>query len=159
MVSVLLVVSFWVNPVMNDARSGREFIERVERAANPRAPLGFVAFKEQYLLNARRPVVHFGHARWREGAQETMDAAHWMSLEPKRQLVVNRDSLDLCFKHSQRLALGSANRRQWFLVHGAVEPKCVERGALHLTHLYNPPLSTSANIVPRRSSRSRTQRE
>src|SRR5690606_10165286 len=66
----LLVVSFWINPAMNDARSGRAFMERVERTADPYAPLGFVAFKEQYMLQVQRPVVHFGHARWREGERE-----------------------------------------------------------------------------------------
>jgi len=153
LVSVLLVVSFWINPVMNEARSGREFIHRVEQVANPQAPLGFVAFKEQYLLNARRAVVHFGHARWREGAQETMDAARWMSVAPTRQLVVDQDSLELCFKTSQQIPLGDANRKQWFLVQGAVAPKCVEHGALNLAHFYNPPLGSSAMITARQPDR------
>jgi hypothetical protein len=124
-------------------------MERVERVANSSAPLGFVAFKEQYLLNAQRPVVHFGHARWREGEQETMDAARWMSGAPERQLVVNESSLELCFKDSQRTALGNANRSRWFLVRGAVEPKCVEHGAPDLAHFYNPPLGKSVKIARR----------
>jgi 4-amino-4-deoxy-L-arabinose transferase-like glycosyltransferase len=158
MISVLLVVSFWVNPAMNDERSGREFIQRVEQAANPHAPLGFVAFKEQYLLNARRAVVHFGHARWREGAQETMDAARWLSIAPTRQLVVNQASLEQCFKPSQHIALGNANRQQWFLVQGAVEPKCVKQGTLNLAYFYNPPLSPSAKIAARHFDRRHAQR-
>jgi 4-amino-4-deoxy-L-arabinose transferase-like glycosyltransferase len=151
--SVLLVVSFWVNPSMNDARSGRAFIERVERAADQHALLGFVAFKEQYLLNARRPVVHFGHARWREGEQETMDAGRWMSGAADRQLVVNQASLDLCFSRSQRTALGNANRNQWFLVRGTVDAKCVAQGKPDLAHFYNPPSSESAKIVERQHDR------
>jgi 4-amino-4-deoxy-L-arabinose transferase-like glycosyltransferase len=151
--SVLLVVSFWVNPVMNDARSGRAFVERVERAADPSAPLGFVAFKEQYLLYAQRPIVHFGHARWHESEQETMDAGRWMSVAPERQLVVNQASLDLCFKDARRTALGSANRNQWFLVRGRVEPRCIEHGSLQLAHFYNPPpteLAEDCCAAPRR---------
>jgi len=137
--SVLLVVSFWVNPVMNDARSGKTFIARVERTADPRAPLGFVAFKEQYLLQVQRPVVHFGHARWREGAQETMDAARWLAESPDHQLVVNETSLQQCFQAANRKELGIANRNRWYLVSGAVNPDCVRGGAPNLAHFYNPP--------------------
>jgi 4-amino-4-deoxy-L-arabinose transferase-like glycosyltransferase len=157
LVSVLIVVSFWVNPAMNDARSGREFIRRVEQSADPDAPLGLVDFKDQYLLNARRPVVHFGRLRWREGPQETMDAARWMTGAPARQLVVHRESLDECFKPSQKIPLGIANRKQWFLVQGEAEAKCVKQGTPNLAHLYNPPVRSSVNIAARQFDRPRTK--
>jgi 4-amino-4-deoxy-L-arabinose transferase-like glycosyltransferase len=147
--AVLLVVSFWINPAMNEARSGKAFVARVERAANPSGPLGFVAFKEQYLLNAQRPVVHFGHARWRESEQETMDAGRWMSGGPGRQLVVNQASLERCFRSAERESLGIANRTQWFLVRGAVDPRCVERGQPHLAHFYNPRSPDSGKMAAR----------
>ncbi|HET9447899.1 MAG TPA: hypothetical protein VFO35_16660, partial [Steroidobacteraceae bacterium] len=73
--AMLLIVSFWTNPQLNDARSGESFVAGIEQAADPRRELGLVAFKEQYLLHARRPIVHFGHARWREEEQEWADAA------------------------------------------------------------------------------------
>jgi hypothetical protein len=151
--ALLLIVSFWVNPTMNDSRSGRAFIARVEAAADPSAPLGFVAFKEQYLLNVTRPVVHFGHARWREGDQEAMDAGRWMSGAPDRQLVVNQASLALCFSGAEIEPLGTATRIQWYLVRGAVEPGCVRRGQADLAHFYNPPTVKSARISERRTSR------
>lgn len=147
--SILLVVSFWINPAMNEARSGKAFIARVERTANPSGPLGFVAFKEQYLLNAKRPVVHFGHARWREGEQETMDAGRWMSGGPGRQLVVNEESLQRCFQGAERESLGIANRTQWFLVRGSVDRRCVERGQPHLAHFYNPRSPVSGKMAAR----------
>lgn len=137
--TVLLVVSVWINPAMNDARSGATFVDRVERAANPAAPLGFVAFKEQYLLQIQRPVVHFGHARWREGRQEAMDAARWMAQSRDRQLVVNEASLQACFAHAERKKLGVANRNRWYLVQGSVKPKCVRGGKANLAHVYVPP--------------------
>jgi 4-amino-4-deoxy-L-arabinose transferase-like glycosyltransferase len=139
LVCVLLVVSYWVNPAMNDARSGRMFMARVERAADPAAPLGFVAFKEQYLLHATRSIVHFGHARWRESEQETMDAARWLSESPERQLVLNDASLEMCFPNASRMALGKANRNQWFLVRGSVEPECIEGGTPGVAYFYYPP--------------------
>lgn len=138
-VCALLVVSFWINPTMNDARSGKAFIERVERVANPHAPLGFVAFKEQYLLQARRSIVHFGHARWRESKQETMDAARWLAESADHQLVVNEESLQRCFTEAHRKPLGWANRTHWYLVSGEVAPDCVRRGQPNVSHFYNPP--------------------
>jgi hypothetical protein len=153
LVALLLVVSFWVNPVMNESRSARGFIERVEAAADPSAPLGFVAFKEQYLLNVTRPVVHFGHARWREGDQEAMDAGRWMSGSPERQLVVNQAALAVCFRRAESTPLGSANRIQWYLVRGAVEPGCIRRGKPDLAHFYNPPTAKSVKISARHMGR------
>jgi len=151
---VLLVVSFWINPELNEARSGRAFVERVERTARADAPLGFVAFKEQYLLNARRPVVHFGHARWREGEQETMDAARWLAESRDGQLVVSATSVELCFKNATRESLGQANRIEWFLVRGMVEPSCVTRGAANLALYYDPTTGVHAMMSDRTGDRS-----
>lgn len=144
---VLLIVSFWVNPAMNAARAGHTFVERVVRKANPSAPLGFVAFKEQYLLQIHRPVVHFGHARWRDEVQETLDAARWLAESPAHQLVVNRTSLERCFAHANRRSLGVANRAEWFLVQGTVDASCVRGGRPNVAHSYNPPGSTSQHTV------------
>lgn len=153
LIAVLLVVSFWINPHMDDSRSGRAFIERVAQAADPKAPLGFVAFKEQYLLQVRRDVVHFGHARWREGEQETMDAARWMSGSADRQLVVNAQSLQQCFQSANRIALGNANRAQWYLVRGTVDERCIAGGTPNLAHFYKPPVDATGRMAPRHTDR------
>jgi 4-amino-4-deoxy-L-arabinose transferase-like glycosyltransferase len=146
---VLLVISYWVNPVMNDARSGKRFIERVVATADPNALLGFFEFKEQYLLQIERPVVHFGHARWREREQEAMDAARWLSRAPARQLIVDRPALMQCFQEAQRWALGTANRTEWFLVSGAADSHCVEQGEDKAAHTYDlPRILHSAAVQP-----------
>src|SRR5690606_520836 len=94
--TALLTVSYWVNPKMNAIRSGAAFIARVEQIDDPNDELGFVGFKEQYLLNVHRPIVHFGHARWREADQEAADAALWLSGSQDRQLVVNEYTRQQC---------------------------------------------------------------
>ncbi|HEX4972395.1 MAG TPA: glycosyltransferase family 39 protein [Steroidobacteraceae bacterium] len=136
----LLIVSFWINPELNDARSGADFVARVERAADPRQELGLVAFKEQYVLNARREIVHFGHARWREAEQEMADAALWLSGKPGRQLVINDDAREACFREAPAQSLGAANRSEWFLVKGGADPACVARGKPGVAHYYLPPV-------------------
>lgn len=126
--TTLLTVSFWINPAMNADRSGASFIARVEQAADPNAELGFVGFKEQYVLQARRPIVHFGHARWREAQQETDDAALWLSRDPTRQLLVGKEAKNRCFANAQITELGTANREQWFLVRGEASTSCASDG-------------------------------
>ena len=135
----LLTVSYWVNPVMNAARSGAGFIDRVEAIDDPNAELGFVGFKEQYLLNVHRPIVHFGHARWRESDQEAADAALWLNGSERRQLVVNDHARQLCFSHTTAQALGEANRSQWYIVRGKPDEKCVARGKAAALYSYAPP--------------------
>lgn len=137
--SLLLVVSFWVNPAMNTARSGADFVHYIEELSDPNRELGFVAFKEQYLLNAKRTIVHFGHARWREAEQEAFDAAHWLHRDQRRQLVVTDFARDLCFSQAQARPLGTANRIDWFLVEGSADVACVERGRSSSAQTYLAP--------------------
>jgi hypothetical protein len=137
--TVLLVISFWVNPVMNPVRSGATFIIRVEEHDDPHAELGFVSFKEQYLLNVHRPIVHFGHARWREPEQEAADAALWLSRSERRQLVVSEHIRKLCFADASAESLGAANRVQWYIVRGQPSQECVARGNEAAVYHYAPP--------------------
>jgi 4-amino-4-deoxy-L-arabinose transferase-like glycosyltransferase len=140
--TALIVVSFWINPQLNDARSGESFVARVEQTADPRRELGLVAFKEQYVLTARRPIVHFGHARWREADQEMADAALWLAGEPGRQLVINDEARAACFEHAPVQPLGTANRIEWYLVSGGADEACVARGKRGAAHYYFPPGGT-----------------
>jgi 4-amino-4-deoxy-L-arabinose transferase-like glycosyltransferase len=137
--TTLFVVSFWVNPQLNETQSGAAFVARIEQTAEPRQELGLVAFKEQYVLNARRDIVHFGHARWREAEQEMADAALWLSGKPGRQLVINDYARTACFPNAPVQALGNANRSEWFLVREGAEPSCVARGKPGAAHYYLPP--------------------
>jgi hypothetical protein len=140
--TMLLIVSFWVNPQLNDARSGKSFVARLEQAADPRHELGLVAFKEQYVLLARRPIVHFGHARWREEEQEMADAALWLAAKPGRQLVINDEARAACFGSAPVQPLGNANRSGWYLVREGADPACVARGKRHAEYNYLPPDGT-----------------
>ena len=140
--TVLLIVSFWANPQMNDERSGESFVARIEKTADPQQELGLVAFKEQYVLNARRSIVHFGHARWREAEQEMADAALWLSEKPGRQLVINDSARTACFSHAPVQSLGQANRSEWYLVSGGADQSCVTRGKPGAAHYYLPPGGT-----------------
>ena len=139
--TVLLVVSFWVNPALNTVRSGEAFVARIGSYADPTKELGILSFKEQYLLRIRRAVVHFGHARWREQGQEAADAALWLNQKPQRQLIVTGYAKDMCFQDAQTVALGTANRDDWFLLVGRTPSACAAKGELGAAQLYVPPTS------------------
>jgi hypothetical protein len=120
---------------MNSARSGADFMRRVERTADPARELAIVSAKEQYLLNAQRPIVHFGSRRL-ELKQEAFDAARWLSRSPDRQLIVSSGTRDLCFTQTRQTPLGAANRTEWFLIEGAPDISCVEPGRLQAAYNY-----------------------
>jgi 4-amino-4-deoxy-L-arabinose transferase-like glycosyltransferase len=135
----LLVVGFIVYPRMDAERSGRAFMSRVARASTDIPELGLVSAKEQYLLQLRRPSFNFGHARWREKAQEAADAALWLTQAPGRALVIDSKTRELCFKEAPGTDLGRANGDRWTLVGGVADPACIARGDPSSARLYLPP--------------------
>jgi 4-amino-4-deoxy-L-arabinose transferase-like glycosyltransferase len=135
----LLVVSFVINPVINDTRSGAELMRTVEAHAKEVVELGVVAYKEQYLLQAHRRIVNFGHARWREGEQEASDAAAWLAASPDRVLLMDESTRALCFSAASAEPMGIASREQWYLVKGAANPACIARGHVDAAIEYTPP--------------------
>lgn len=139
--AALLIVSFWVNPVMNDTRSGADIARKVQSMSTGVRELGLVAYKEQYLLYLTRPVTNFGHARWREAEQEAADAAAWLAVSRDRALMVDQHALEKCFAAADAREIGIANRQRWFLVGGKADPECVAKGNPAAALLYEPAIA------------------
>lgn len=137
---VLAFTGFVVYPGINDVRSGRAFMARVEQESLAIRELALVVAKDQYLLQLRRPSFNFGHARWRERANEVNDAAAWLAEDPARGLLMDKRSLALCFKDSSAVELGRANRHQWFLVTGVPDAACASAGDRAAARFYMPPV-------------------
>ncbi|MCU0924239.1 MAG: glycosyltransferase family 39 protein [Burkholderiaceae bacterium] len=137
--ALLGTVGLVVYPRIDDVRSGRALMERLEEASADFAELGLASAKEQYLLQLRRPSFNFGHARWREREVEAADAAAWLAERPGRALLVERRAREACFSRAEAMDLGRANRQRWFLVWGEPDQACVERGDLTRVRLYLPP--------------------
>jgi 4-amino-4-deoxy-L-arabinose transferase-like glycosyltransferase len=137
--ALAITFSYWLAPVMNGDRSGKDFIRSVLAQVKPGEELGLVAYKEQFLLYLDRPTVNFGHRRWLEGPQETFDAAAWLNAGDKRVLLVPEDSLSPvnrfipdsqpvdCFVADVTL-VGEQSRDRWFLVRAPAEPNCAANG-------------------------------
>lgn len=124
-----LVAGWWVFPQMDGDRSARDFMRRVQALADPDRELGLLAYHEHFLWQLRRPVVNFGHRRFREGDQEMLDAAAWLAADPRRQLLVPERMLDACFGSSGSVReAGDSSRGLWYLVEGGADTGCVARG-------------------------------
>lgn len=136
--ALILAASFMIYPAIDDVRSSRAFLGRVEQLANPSLELGMLQFKEQYLLQIDRPVVHFGHRRWKEAVQEAADGALWLNKQPHRQLVITELARARCFANAPADPLGTANRVEWFLIRGPVSSPCTSQG-IDSARRYVPP--------------------
>jgi 4-amino-4-deoxy-L-arabinose transferase-like glycosyltransferase len=139
LVAIFATIGFIVYPRIDNVRSGRALMERLEQASAAFPELGLASAKEQYLLELRRPSFNFGHARWREREVEAADAAAWLAERPGRALLVEKRTREACFSRAEAVDLGRANRQRWFLVSGTPDPDCVRRGNRGVVRLYVPP--------------------
>ena len=85
-----------VFPVANTLRSGSNIPRAAEALLERDETLGLVRWKEQFLLHASRPLVHFGYRRKVE-AEEMADALAWLGRNPDRALVLRETDIEPCF--------------------------------------------------------------
>ena len=108
---------------LNDASSARGVMAEAGRRIGPQAELGLVAWKEQNMLMADRPVVDFGFKEAWE-VQFGRGVA-WQAQAPGRWLLVQEDALEGCVDRQRIELAGISNRRRWWLVPpGAVAGEC-----------------------------------
>lgn len=112
-----------IAPLLNDSSSARGLMAEVGRRIGPDAELGLVAWREQNLLMADRPVAEFG---FKVDFDEQMQRGlAWQRQSPKtRWLLVQDVALDECIDTARTQHLGTANRRGWTLVPGVAADAC-----------------------------------
>jgi 4-amino-4-deoxy-L-arabinose transferase-like glycosyltransferase len=143
LVTVALVWSYGITPVIDGERSARTFTTRMLALVPKGTDLGLLAYKEQFLLYLDRPITNFGHARWREGAQESYDAAVWLNGAAGRVLLVPESAIDPCFVSTSKQDAGVSSGDKWLLIRGRPAPGCVEKGDGSKAIVYSPPVSAS----------------
>jgi 4-amino-4-deoxy-L-arabinose transferase-like glycosyltransferase len=138
--SLAVVVSYTVLPNMDGERSTRTFMQQMLAQVPKGTDLAVSGYKEQFLLYLDRPIVNFGHARWREGMQETYDAAAWLNARPGRVLLIPKSALDPCFRQTLSEDAGTASGDQWVLVRGKADDTCAAKGQTNRAIEYRPPV-------------------
>jgi 4-amino-4-deoxy-L-arabinose transferase-like glycosyltransferase len=114
-------------PLLNNSSSARNVMTRAGQLIGPDAELGLVAWREQILFEADRPVQTFGFGKeehWGvEWKVQWRDGIAWMRAAPQRRwLFVLGESLPDCVQREQAVHVGVANRRDWWLVPAAAVP-------------------------------------
>jgi 4-amino-4-deoxy-L-arabinose transferase-like glycosyltransferase len=138
--AVAAVWSYGITPGIDGERSARDFMKKTLELVPRDTELGLLAYKEQFLLYLDRPIVNFGHARWREGAQEAYDASAWLNAGPGRVLLVPESVLAPCFVSTSRQLVGRSSSDRWVLVKGQAETVCAEKGDGSRAIRYRPPV-------------------
>ena len=122
-VTMWLTSSLLVSPRIDAMRSGRAIMDSAGLALQSGESLALAGWKEQFLLQWNRPVVHFGYRR--DDGEEARDAAAWLSQETGRRLLLPGAMLDPCFDTTQLMELGLGHRQHWFLASNvSVLPQC-----------------------------------
>ncbi|MCY7355676.1 MAG: glycosyltransferase family 39 protein [Lysobacter sp.] len=123
---VVLVVGLFTGTalLLDDENSARGVMQRARAMAGPVAEIGLVGWREQNLLQAVGPTTEFGFKR--APAEQFADAAAWLHAAPQsRRLFVLDEAIALCARREDRQLVGTANRRQWYLLDATtVPPEC-----------------------------------
>ena len=135
-----LLVALWcgygwvAHPVLDPSSSARALMQRARDIAGPGVAIGLVEWKEQNLLQAIGPVQDFGYRR--PAPEQLRMAANWLDADPGQRLLLFSQprSQAPCFSSADLgtpavRSVGSANRRNWFLVTRAgITPQCFGAG-------------------------------
>jgi hypothetical protein len=115
-------------PLLNRSSSASDVMIEAGRIIGRDAELGLVAWREQNLLEADRPVRTFGFGKeehW--GVEWTVQwsrGARWLREAPQRRwLFVLGESMPDCVQRDRAVHVGIANRRDWWLVPAAALPQ------------------------------------
>lgn len=122
-----IIWGVWASLLFNDTNSARGVMQRAGAIAGPQAEIGLVAWKEQNLLMADRPVSTFGFKRRWEA--QFAEAVAWQAQAPQqRWIFALRESVIPCVDAAKAQEVGYANRRMWVMFQaGAVVPGCVPK--------------------------------
>jgi 4-amino-4-deoxy-L-arabinose transferase-like glycosyltransferase len=117
------LAGWWAAPLLDPLRSGSELMERVAASVPRDAELGLAGWKEQLLLHADRPVVHFGFRR--EPAAESREASAWLAAAPGRYLLLPASQMPPCLDPARADSMGIRHRNDWRLAtRGALTGSC-----------------------------------
>jgi hypothetical protein len=96
-------------PLLDGNQSARQLMTRADEAIGPDGQLGLVSWREEILLQARRPVAEFGFAR--DAALQRRDARAWQAADPAhRWILINDEAIDACVVDGKARPMGHANR-------------------------------------------------
>ncbi|MBD8655264.1 glycosyltransferase family 39 protein [Oxalobacteraceae sp. CFBP 13730] len=131
-----LFIGFWLWPALNPHRTPRAIMQQLEHRIGPDTQVGLLEFKEQFLLFAARPLVHFSYLA--PLAEQERRAWRWMRADPTRVLLLPDHLALQCFDLSQQRVLGEAHRRDWILLDASAARARCDVSAHDISYRYTP---------------------
>lgn len=132
--------SLWVYPQLNGTRSPSDLMIEAARLSGPNGWLALPDFDEEFMLQARQPVVHFGYGT--PHAPQFARAFAWLQEAPTERWMLTehgkRDNLE-CAELDQAIDLGHQNGDDWWLIPGTAFSAC--QGDSGAAPLYVAPTS------------------
>jgi 4-amino-4-deoxy-L-arabinose transferase-like glycosyltransferase len=120
---VLVTAALWLTyglglaPTLDADSSARGLMQRVGKRIGPDAQLGMVAWREQNLLQADRPVTDFGFKR--DPQAQWAEAGPWLAADPEKRWIFALDkAISPCIDSDFIVDIGQSNRNRWLLVPG-----------------------------------------
>ncbi len=148
---VLVLVAFWISwstwgyRLLDGVRSPRDLMQEVARSTGRDDSIAMPDFDEEFVLQARQPMVHFG--RKTPYAAQLRRAFAWFAEAPDRRWMLieqNWAPALQCVDLRQARDLGFQNGDRWWLIPGAAFSGC--EGDADVAPLYLAP--TTAAITP-----------
>ncbi|MHC5067386.1 MAG: ArnT family glycosyltransferase [Planctomycetota bacterium] len=114
--SVWIVAGWGLLPQINPLKSAAPLMNALETHLQPDDQVGIVAWKEQLVLHAQRPVITFGYER--SGSdEEWADACAWLRAAPARHLLLTApDAKRRLGADHTGTEVGRRSRRVWLLI-------------------------------------------
>ena len=135
--TIWLHYSLWGYPLLDDVRSAKKLMVQVTETVPAQSPLLIVSFREQFLLQAGRPVEHFSYAM--KDPEQVTAAANWVRQAPDRWVMGRAEIMDSCFDNAKGLSLGARHDGNWILYRAdALSPNCPDRPAAGSPFHYQP---------------------
>ena len=131
-----LFISFWLWPNLNAHRTPRAIMQELERSIAPEAEVGMLEFKEQFLLFADRPLVHFSYLA--PLPLQEWNAWRWMRADSARVLLLPDHLALRCFDLAKGRVLGEAHRRNWILLDASAARESCDGAADRAPYRYVP---------------------
>ena len=131
-----LFISFWLWPNLNAHRTPRAIMQELERSIAPGAEVGMLEFKEQFLLFADRPLVHFSYLA--PLPLQEWNAWRWMRADSARVLLLPDHLALRCFDLAKGRVLGEAHRRNWILLDASAARESCDGAADRAPYRYVP---------------------
>ncbi|HET6725066.1 MAG TPA: glycosyltransferase family 39 protein [Gammaproteobacteria bacterium] len=113
---IWVIYGFYGYGLINPDRSAAGLMTRVDNRLQPSDQLAIVDWRAQYILQADRPIVHFGFRRF-GSADEIADALAWVVESPRRWVLADADALKKsCAGPKQAVDAGFRSGVHWYLI-------------------------------------------